>query len=198
MATQTITIDGTVAGIPISGKHTYDPTGQIALSPAALTAAKAGTLTTRTDDDTGVITLTAGHGITDSDIVAVFWTGGFRTLMTVTAYDATTVSIDGGSGTVLPADESAVTIAKAVSIDTDFIGNLVARMAAKADYRCAFDFLDGSGASLAQVEVATDGFWLWFAALGTNPLAGDTVASVKAFSGTTVASTLNIGVEYAA
>ena len=44
------------------GLHQHDPT---------LPAGKAGTLTDRTDADTGIITVAEGHGITDSDTVDV-------------------------------------------------------------------------------------------------------------------------------
>ena len=73
-------------------------------------ARPAGTLTTKTDADTGIVTLPTGHGITDSGTVSVSWSGGGRGDMTVTAYDTTTVSVDGGSGDDLPAQDTAVSV----------------------------------------------------------------------------------------
>jgi hypothetical protein len=66
-----------------------------------LDAATEGTLTTRTDNDTGVITVES-HPFSVSDVVDVFWDGGSRLGMDVTAQTATTVSIDGGTGDNLP------------------------------------------------------------------------------------------------
>ncbi len=66
------------------------------------TAEIAGTLSTRTDADTGIATLASGHGITTNDTVDVFWNAGQIYAMTVTASASTTIGIDGGSGDDLP------------------------------------------------------------------------------------------------
>ncbi len=80
----------------------------------ALSAAIAGTLSTRTDNDTGVVTVAAGHGITAADTVIVTWvdTGVryYRYNVDVTATGSTTISIDAGAGTNLPLATAAVTI----------------------------------------------------------------------------------------
>lgn len=52
--------------------------------------------------DTQVVTLGSGHGFTTSDTVDVYLVGGaakFRTGLTITAYDATTITVDLLSGT---------------------------------------------------------------------------------------------------
>lgn len=88
---------------------------------ATLPLAKAGNLTTRTSDTVGVLTLLAGHGITDAMLVDLYWTGGKRYGCTVTAYDATTVTLGAGAktgGDVLPADESAIVVCKRTTINT--------------------------------------------------------------------------------
>ena len=59
-------------------------------------------LTTRTDADTGIATMASGHGVTTNDTVDIFWKAGRIHAMTVTASDATTIGIDGGSGDDLP------------------------------------------------------------------------------------------------
>jgi hypothetical protein len=78
-------------------------------------AAKAGTLTTRTDDDTGVITLAASHGIGTSDTVDLYsaTTGELlRKDVDVTSADSTTIGINAGTGSNLPADESPIIVCK--------------------------------------------------------------------------------------
>lgn len=76
----------------------------------------AGTLTTRTDANTGVCTLPAqrslAHGITDSHTVTVWWDGGRRTAMTVSSVDGTAVTVDGGSGDDFPVLSTAVELGK--------------------------------------------------------------------------------------
>jgi hypothetical protein len=94
-----------------------------------LPAASTGTLTTRTDDNTGVVTAASGHGIVTSDTVCVFWTdtnGDLQYRSGMTATVATNaITVGGGDGTtgisVLPAASTAVTISKLDSqtLDSD-------------------------------------------------------------------------------
>jgi hypothetical protein len=76
-------------------------------------AAKAGDLTTRTDDDTGELTMDVGHGITTGQRLDLYWevagVKGCRRGMTVGTVSVNQVPIDGGSGDVLPADETPIT-----------------------------------------------------------------------------------------
>lgn len=71
-----------------------------------------GELTTRTDNDTGVITIpnvgTTAHGITTANTVDLVWVGGTRQNMTVTGVAGTAVSVDGGTGTNLPAASTTI------------------------------------------------------------------------------------------
>ncbi len=62
----------------------------------------ASELTTRTDADTGILTVATGHGVTTNDTLDVFWSAGRIHGMTVTGTTSTTISIDGGSGDDLP------------------------------------------------------------------------------------------------
>jgi hypothetical protein len=77
--------------------------------------AKAGTLTVRTDADTGTFVSTAGgHGIVDADRVTVFWATGSRHGMTVGTVSGTSIPLDGGTGDDLPAATTAMNICKEV------------------------------------------------------------------------------------
>jgi len=72
-----------------------------------------GTLTTRTDDDTGQLTLDANHGLEEGDTINLSWldepvSTGERTSMTVTSVDGAAVDVDGGAGDALPAQDTAV------------------------------------------------------------------------------------------
>jgi len=67
-----------------------------------------GTLSTRTDDDDGVVTVAAGHGVSAEDLVNVLWaSGGLRVGMSVSMAAATTVTVSGGSGDALPVVDTA-------------------------------------------------------------------------------------------
>lgn len=79
-----------------------------------------GTLTTRTDDDTGDITLAdAGHLFSTSHIVDVTWAGGSREAMDITGIAGAVITVDDGSGDVLPAATTAVscTVINRIIID---------------------------------------------------------------------------------
>lgn len=69
---------------------------------ADVSTPQAFTLTTRTSDSNGVFTVGTAHGITVGDEVNVYWPAGNRTRMTVTEITDTTITLNGGTGTVLP------------------------------------------------------------------------------------------------
>lgn len=78
-----------------------------------------GSLTTRTDADTGVVT-SAGHGLTTSDFVSLFWTDvngveQFRANMDITATTTDTFSVNAGQGDNLPDVNSSLIWGKVVS-----------------------------------------------------------------------------------
>lgn len=72
-------------------------------------AAKTGTLTTRTDADTGTLTMAGGHGITTGARLDLYWTGGMRRGITVGTVASNSVPIDLGSGDDLPGTSTAIT-----------------------------------------------------------------------------------------
>jgi len=159
-----------------------------------MTAGKTGTLSTRTDDNTGVVTVSSGHGITDSDTVAVFWDGGSRYGVDVTATTSTTISIDLGSGTNLPIATTAVVIAKESSHTLAIVGDDIAVMAVACDNRASVDFRDSGSSSLLRYDMASKEGRLWVSSLDiTNPLASDTVASIVLANGGLTDSELLIG-----
>jgi len=160
-----------------------------------LPAGKSGTLTTRTDDNTGVVTVASGHGITDTDTVAVFWDGGSRYGVDVTATGATTISIDVGSGTNLPAATTAVTVALQSSHAVAFAGDNLSVIAIGCIKRCSVEFLSSAPASLLRYDIAANEGRMWVSSTDeTNPLASDTVATVAVSNGSTTAATLRIGI----
>ncbi len=76
-----------------------------------------GELTTRTDDDTGIITLVADHGITTADFVDLYdaTTGELlRKDVDITAADSTTISINVGTGSNLPVVNTDLIVGKQV------------------------------------------------------------------------------------
>jgi len=89
----------------------------ISMGPIAAAVTADGTLTTRSDDDTGVLTMDDGmHGIATGDVVDVQWADGSRLAITVGTVAGTTVPIDGGRGDVLPAESTAVTVVRSANV----------------------------------------------------------------------------------
>ena len=147
-----------------------------------LGAAKEGDLTTRTDNDTGTLTMAAGHGITTGARLDVYWDGGCRYGMTVGTVATNSVPIDGGAGDNLPAAATAITAMVPAEEAVGVTGNNVAAMGAFTNTtasKAAVVWADGSSATLAACVVTGGSDYIWTDQDGTtNPLAGDTVAKV--------------------
>ncbi len=201
MPTATLTQVASVAGLSIQSALARTASSQISHeSTPPLPAAKAGSLSTRTDDNTGVVTLAAGHGLEMGDVVDVYWAGAgnYRYGMDVTAVNGNDVTVDGGAGANLPAQDTAVTVGEQVTIDTDFDGDLVKLIVANCSLRAHIAFRDATPTVLKEVELQANEAWSWVAGQGiANPLAGSPVNDIKASNGdASGTATLRIGVLY--
>ena len=162
-----------------------------------LPAGKTGSLKTRTDDDTGVATLEADHGVTTDDTVDVYWTGGMRYGMSVTVVDVNDVTIDLGAGDNLPAAETALVVTPRIEVDTDFDGDLAEMVFAHCSKRAHVEFLKEDDTSILARELGANAAWTWIADQGiANPLTGDPVGKLQVTCGEAVAATLSVGILY--
>jgi hypothetical protein len=124
----------------------------------ALVAAQTGTLTTRTDDDTGVATLSTGHGIETADVVDVYWAGGVRYGMDATVA-TNAVTVDGGAGDVLPTQDDPVTVVVQVDWEMDWDGDdaqiigVFYRNPSDTGAKAHVDFQDSVPASVNEVDL---------------------------------------------
>jgi hypothetical protein len=111
MASQTTTANKTVSIGGVTFTQTKSRSvHQNITSKRMIDAAKSGTLSTRTDNDTGIATLSAGHGITTGSKVDVYWTGGKRYGVTVGTVSGNSVPLDLGSGNNYPSQSTAITV----------------------------------------------------------------------------------------
>jgi hypothetical protein len=136
-------------------------------------AGKAGTLSTRTDNDTGVATLSTGHGISTGAKVDVYWSGGKRYGVTVGTVSGNTVPIDLGAGDNYPIATTVITLC--VRITEPFIvdGDNIVNVAATCVARATVLFADVSDAVLLAVEVSAGEVFNWSTFSSTvNPFAG--------------------------
>lgn len=152
-----------------------------------VTAAVPGTLSTRTDNDTGVLTVASGHGITDDDTVDLYdsATGDLiRKDMDVTAVTGTTISIDAGSGSNLPVQDTAVIVCKQTLINSLIDGDAIQFIVIGLDLpgvnqakgRAIFELADDSDV----FEATLQGPMAWNVAGGqANDFAGAAVAKCR-------------------
>jgi hypothetical protein len=197
----TVRMTATVGGLTVNPTITRSGYAELTHGPENLLAGVAGTLGTRTDDDTGVVTLPSGHGQTNGTY-DVFWTGGVRRGMTGTVA-TNDLTLDSGAGDALPAQGTAVIVCKQTTINLDFVGNDVQMLVIHATQRAAVDLQDGSGTSHAAWDIPADEAVVWWpkpaansASFFANPIAGDTVGAIVASSGSTTAASLRIGVAF--
>lgn len=166
----------------------------------SLPAGKSGTLTTRTDDNTGVATVSSGHGVTTSDKVDVYWTGGMRYGMTVTATDATTISVDLGAGDNFPVQDTAIVVTPQVTVNTNVDGDNAQIIGISLEYTAAVssaghvDMQDSGSATIAELDLTGNAPLVYDLAAGiTNPFTGNPITSTLASNGDgTNAATLKI------
>jgi hypothetical protein len=160
-----------------------------------LPVGQAGTLSTRTDDDTGVATLSTGHGIITGDDVDVFWDEGSRYGMGATV-DGNAVTLEAGNGDVFPTEDTAIVVTKRKPIALAFDGdNLKMLVIGCKEVRCRISLESSAGADLLSRDLPAGEPWFWAADMGvTNPLAGVDVASFQAANAdSATAGTVKIG-----
>ncbi len=172
---QTLTIDG------VAFRRTLSGTGNsVEKATPSVPAAKAGTLSARTDNDTGTLTLGSGHGVTDGQLIDVYWTGGSRRGMTVGTVAGTSVPVDGGSGDNLPAAATVVTAAVPTQVSMAVTGDDVDAI---GSYSSAYGWVvyrNGSTVLLThRIDPANGDSDQWVSGSDiTNPLAGVSVTNV--------------------
>lgn len=181
---------------PLAIQRTGD--GPIGLD-TTLPASQAGSLTTRTSDTVGEITMTdAGHTITTGAVIDVYWDGGVQYSVTVGTVSGTAVPISSGSGDVLPSSSTAVTVVVQTVANLTIDGDeaeIIAVMleSTTKSLRTAghVQFVDASDAEIAEIDLVTNVPQVWDISGGSaNPFTGNIItkanlSQAKAASGET-------------
>lgn len=196
MASAVITVQAQIGGISINANNTLTGNSQESCE-ATLAAAHTGSLGTRTDANTGIVTMSAGHGITDGKVVVSWTSGGVRKSrvnMDATVVD-NAVTIDGGDGDDLPAQGEDVEVAMQTDLAAAFDGDDLLAIAANSSRDATAKLYDSGGAVLATVEMFAGSAWYWMSGMGTSsPITGNAVAKVSVGSRSTVGtSTFKMG-----
>lgn len=155
----------------------------------------AGTLTTRTDNNTGVATIAGGHGLTSGDKVDVFWSGGFRYGMDATVA-TDDITIDGGVGDNLPVLTTALVVTKQVPINTSIDGDNIQVIGVALESASVgstgkghLDFQDDTDTTVLAMSLVADAPLVWNVAGGqANPFAGAPIVSCQASNGSSTES----------
>lgn len=156
----------------------------------SLVAGISGTLTTRTDNDTGIVTV-ASHTVLDTETVDLYWATGSRYNCDVTAVTGTTISIDVGSGDNLPSASTAVVICEHVPfnllIDGDnakIIGICAESTTATSTSKARVTFKDSGGSTVATVLLTANVPQIWDIEGGaTNSFTGNVILTANASNG---------------
>jgi len=198
----TINGSASIGGKTIQTVISRDTTGQFGIEPT-LPAAAAGTLSGRTNNTDGELTMgAADHGIQTGDKIAIFFAGGVCYGATVGTVAGVTVPFTGATGVdvdgvpaVLPAQGTAVVadveVQETFAFDGDYLEGIVCKHTRRGHHR----FLDAGAAVLAAADVPAGEPWGWISGQGgSNPLAGNAVATIILANGDSAnASTITIG-----
>lgn len=157
-----------------ANQTTASPDAVGVVATPTIPASKTGSLTTRSSDTAGTLTLESGHGITTGSRLDLYWSGGRRLGITVGTVSGTSVPISGGAGNILPADESAVTAMIPVSepfaiLDTDAVLGVFL----SANTNASAVLIDAAVTSVAIFQcTGQQGSYIWQSGNGVdNPLA---------------------------
>lgn len=173
----------TIQPLPV----THTNSGPIGLEDT-LDAAKSGALTTRTDANTGELTMSPGHGITTGQIIDIYWTGGVQRSVTVGTVATNAVPIDGGIGDDLPADETPITavVQKSINLaidgdNADIVAIILETTTKSLRTAGNVQFLDASADVIAEIDLVTNVPQTWDIGNGSaNPFTGDPITNLKA------------------
>jgi hypothetical protein len=161
--------------------------GSIALEDT-LNAAKSGTLSTRTDDNTGTLTMAGGHGLTDGQIIDVYWSGGVQRNVVVGTVATNSVPIDSGVGDNLPTATTAITavVQKSINLaidgdETDILAVVLETVDKTIRTAANVQFRDAAADIIAEIDLVANVPQVWDIAGGSaNPFAGDPITNLKA------------------
>ena len=188
MPQRTAQINTAIGGVSIQGKIVHDAEGEIGQT-VDIPKGQAGTLTTRTDNDTGIATLSTGHGLVTGNKVDVVWAGGSRIGMDATV-SGNAVTVNLGAGTNLPAQDTAVTLYRRLIINQVFDGDKVLQIEALLPVAGVMSIIsDAPAAIVDETPLVANKPWFWFEGTGAaNPLTGETVATIEVASRATANS----------
>lgn len=155
----------------------------------------AGTLTTRTDANTGTITLVGGHGIATGNNVDIYWAGGVQYDVTVGTVSTNSMPFDLGIGDDLPIATTAVVVCKRVPVNVSIDGDALSILGVQQKFASQtetamshVDFQDAAGDEIAQLDLQPNGVQVFDVEGGSaNPFTGDPITVCYVSNGSSTA-----------
>ena len=198
----TINYAVTISGLGGSIQRTTPRTGEGGIvAEVPLPAGKTGQLTTRTDNETGTLTMSGGHGITTGAIIDLYWATGarFGILVGTVATNSVPIGADNsGTGDNLPTNltnvVASVQVPFNVAIDGDELGlvclqNVYANNTATDASRIGF--LDGTNDPIASIKLTGNTPRVFDVEGGdSNPFTGDPITHAVASNGSSSAASV--------
>lgn len=176
-----------VGGSRYTTTENIDADSTLKVEKKSQPVAKTGTLTTRTDNTTGTLTMTAGHGIITGDKIDIYWTGGSRRGVTVGTVATNSVPFSLGAGDNLPGNNSPVTVMVQNSEVVAITGANVTAIAFYCDGKATLQLTTSGDVEILGTTVPAGGSYIWTLGSGvTNPVTGQTIGKVKMTHGDSV------------
>ena len=185
----TIQVIASVGGVSVQSAIQRSAAGALPSQELTLDAGQPGTLSTRTSDTAGTLTMETGHGLTDDDVISIFWTDAngdpqFAYDATVGVVAGNSVPFTGATGTVLPAEASSIVADIEEELDVDFDGDKLEMLAAAANRVVGVQFVDSGDAVLdAAVRRANEPYQYVKGIDASNPLTGNPVDAIRLANG---------------
>ena len=187
MAVQgTVNISAMVGGFSIEGVISRSDEGAIGTLSVELERAKVGTLSTRTNDTSGELTMEADHGITEGEVLDIGWVdvnGDFQIAYEATAGTVSTLDVlitGATAGTVLPAQGYDITAQVRSEQNCEFDGDHASLIICKMNQNGHVVFEDVGDAVLKAHKLLKDEVAWWvengFTAL---PITGNAVHQLQ-------------------
>lgn len=182
-------ITGSVGGKDFGGTTTRAGESETNFESATpLPAGVEGELTTRTDDDNGVITLPAGHGLTDGDY-NLFWPDGIRRTVAATIVTNAMTLVGGvGEDDPLPALNTDIVVSKIVIEDFDSLHTSIVMAMASQTRRASVEFQQANGTPILSLDLGrgNDGeSWAWASDTAVATPFGAAIGQIAVSNGST-------------
>lgn len=170
---------------------TTEVDGTVIRDPS-LAAAKTGTLSTRSSDTAGTLTMASSHGITDADRIDIYWADGQCTSALVGTVATNSVPFTLATGTVLPLANTAITaMVQHVENFVVALADLQNLCVGAANAACSATFRDGSGVvGVVRVRpgTTTNKHYIWDVEDGSDAAINDDSLTVGITHGDSVNS----------